>query len=123
MPLFLTVLSTFFYCEYSLKSIREIIYHLHRIERDPENMAMHREIVRFSCQLKHQKIQCNARRFLNVDFRVLKGVSELGVIGRRFNCLFAHLQIIASIAVYLVIIVQFMPRTEKIEQINKANYI
>lgn len=68
------LLVTVYFCEYELRPLRMIPYHLHRIQRHPRNEALHREICKFSCQLKHQKIQFDARRFLHVDFELLKGV-------------------------------------------------
>lgn len=74
IPLITSLFATIFECEQALKPMRKIIYHLHRVERHPKNLLLHREIMRLSYQLKHQQIQWNARRFIEINFKLLKGV-------------------------------------------------
>lgn len=74
VPLLVMLVVPVCFCEYALLPLRKIPYHLHRVQRHSSNQDLHREIVRFSCQLLHQKIKFNARRFLDVDFQLLKGV-------------------------------------------------
>lgn len=123
IPLVALLLITVYFCEYALRPLREIPYHLHRIQRDPKDRELHREIVRFSCQLQLQKITFNARRFLDVDFKLLKGVC---FYFRPYHFFYfslpcTHPQIIAAIAVYLTIVIQFMPRNEK-KKVNMSVY-
>lgn len=74
VSLLIMFLLTFYSCEVALRPLRTIPYHLHRIQRHSQNLELHKEIMRFSYQLKHEKIRFNARRFLDLDFGLLKGV-------------------------------------------------
>lgn len=71
MMLFILVAS----CEYALRPLRKLPFHLHRIHVHPKNKEVQKEIGKFSLQLQQERIKFNARRILNVDFDLLKGVS------------------------------------------------
>lgn len=76
IPLMTSLIATIYECEQALKPVRRIVYHLHRVERHPKNLLLHREIMRLSHQLLHQRINWNARRLININFQLLKGVSK-----------------------------------------------
>lgn len=90
IPLAMGILVTIYSCEMSLKPLARIKYYLHKIQRRPADKGIHRSIVRFSQQILSQKLVFNTNGFFDVNFDFLKGIC-------------------ASITVYLVIFVQFMP--------------
>lgn len=61
-------------CEEALKPLLTIKYHLHRIERDKQNLYLHRAIVNYSTQMLQQPICFSTRGFFNINFDLLKGV-------------------------------------------------
>lgn len=118
IPLMTSLIATIYECEQALRPMRRIAYHLHRVERHPENLVLHREIMRLSYQLRHQQIQWKARRLIDINFKLLKGVSEWQPATNGPVLTTSLVQIIASISVYLVIIVQFAPKA-----IDTGNYV
>lgn len=81
-------------CEVCLEQVRYIGFLLHNIEKDLDDERINAITENFSLQILHEPLVFSACGFFQMDFMFLKTM-------------------IASITTYMVIFIQFMPKTEE----------
>lgn len=82
-------------CEVCLEQVRYIGFLLHNIEKDLDDERINLITENFSLQILHEPLVFSACGFFQMDFMFLKTM-------------------IASITTYMVIFIQFMPKSEEI---------
>ena len=80
-------------CEVCLEEVRYIGFLLHNIEKDIDDERINTLTENFSLQILHEPLIFSVSGFLEMDFMFLKTM-------------------IASITTYMVIFIQFMPKTD-----------
>lgn len=86
-------------CEFCLEQVRYIGFLLHNIEKDVDDERINSITENFSLQILHEPLVFSACGFFQLDFMFLKTM-------------------IASITTYMVIFIQFMPKTEELLSTN-----
>lgn len=81
-------------CEVCLEQVRYIGFLLHNIEKDIDNERINVLTENFSLQILHEPLVFSISGFFQMDFMFLKTM-------------------IASITTYMVIFIQFMPKTDE----------
>lgn len=82
-------------CEFCLEQVRYIGFLLHNIEKDVEDERINSITENFSLQILHEPLVFSACGFFQMDFMFLKTM-------------------IASITTYMVIFIQFLPKTDEL---------
>lgn len=82
-------------CEFCLEQVRYIGFLLHNIEKDVDDERISSITESFSLQILHEPLVFSACGFFQMDFMFLKTM-------------------IASITTYMVIFIQFMPKTDEL---------
>ena len=81
-------------CEFCLEQVRYIGFLLHNIEKDVDDERINAITENFSLQILHEPLVFSACGFFQMDFMFLKTM-------------------IASITTYMVIFIQFLPKTDE----------
>ncbi|KAG5674525.1 hypothetical protein PVAND_004487 [Polypedilum vanderplanki] len=90
-------------CEICLEEVRYIGFLLHNIEKDIDDERINVLTENFSLQILHEPLVFSVSGFFSMDFMFLKTM-------------------IASITTYMVIFIQFMPKSdEQQQQLNSTN--
>lgn len=88
-------------CEVCLEEVRYIGFLLHNIEKDIDDERINTLTENFSLQILHEPLIFSVSGFFEMDFMFLKTM-------------------IASITTYMVIFIQFMPKTDE-PSLNSTN--
>lgn len=91
-------------CEQVLEQVRYIGFLLHNIEKDIDDERINSITENFSLQILHEPLVFSACGFFQMDFMFLKTM-------------------IASITTYMVIFIQFLPKTEEPPSANVTTIV
>lgn len=91
-------------CEQVLEQVRYIGFLLHNIEKDIDDERINSITENFSLQILHEPLVFSACGFFQMDFMFLKTM-------------------IASITTYMVIFIQFLPKTDEPPSANVTTIV